>query len=162
MGAVCCCEGKPDVSTVVKDVLQGYPGDKYLLGILKDVQARLGWLSDEAITEVARELGLPSSKVYGVATFYSLFNTEPKGEHIIRVCESAPCYIKGAQNVVDILQDELGISVGETTEDKKFTLEAVSCLGVCGVAPAMMIDDTVYGNLTRERIVEIIEEYRGE
>jgi NADH-quinone oxidoreductase E subunit len=162
MGAACCCEGKPDVNTVVREVLRGYPEDKYLLGILKDVQARLGCLSDQAIVEVAREIELPASKVYGVATFYSLFSTRPKGEHIIRICESAPCYIKGAQDILCVLENELGISVGETTPDKKFTLEAVSCLGVCGVAPAMMIDDTVYGNLTRERIVEIITEYRME
>jgi NADH-quinone oxidoreductase E subunit len=158
----CCCENKSQVEDVVKEVLQGYPEDKYVLGILKDVQARLGYLSDQAIIEVARQLDLPASKVYGVATFYSLFYTEAKGEHIIRVCGSAPCYIKGADNILSILQQELGISVGETTEDNKFTLEAVSCLGVCGVAPAMMIDDTVFGNLTSDRVVEIITEYRME
>jgi NADH-quinone oxidoreductase E subunit len=160
--ACCCCESKPDVNAIVREVLKGYPDEKYLLGILKDVQVRLGYLSDEAIVEVARETGSPSSKVYGVATFYSLFSTKPKGEHIIRVCESAPCYIKGSRDILHALEDELGISVGETTLDKKFTLEAVSCLGVCGVAPAMMIDDTVYGNLTRERIVEIIKGYKNE
>lgn len=163
MGAVCyCCESKPNAKSIVKEVLLGYPEDKYLLGILKDVQTRLGYLSDQAIIEVARETELPASKVYGVATFYSLFSTKPKGEHVIRICESAPCYINGSRDILDVLEDELGISVGETTLDNKFTLEAVSCLGVCGVAPAMMIDDTVYGNLTRERIVEIISEYRVE
>jgi NADH-quinone oxidoreductase E subunit len=160
MGAVCCCKDESDAKSVVKEVISGYPEDKNLLGILKEVQARLGYLSDQTIIEVAKEVGLPASKVYGVATFYSLFTTEPKGDHIIRVCESAPCYILGSRDVLLVLEDELGISVGETTPDKKFTLEAVSCLGVCGVAPAMMIDDAVYGNLTREKICEIIAEYR--
>jgi len=157
-----CCDEKPDVGTIVKEAMAQYPDeDKYLLGILKSVQARLGYLSEQAISKIAEEMALPTSSVYGVATFYSLFTVKPKGKHIIRICESAPCYIKGAENIKSALEEELGIAVGETTPDNQFTLEFASCLGVCGVAPAIMIDDIVYGNLTREKVASILQEYRS-
>jgi NADH:ubiquinone oxidoreductase subunit E len=95
-----------------------------------------------------------------VATFYSLLYTKPKGKYTVRVCESAPCHVQGAQEVVDTLVRELGVSFGETTPDGLFTLEKVSCLGVCGVAPAVMIDDRVYGNLTPETVAAVLQEYR--
>jgi NADH-quinone oxidoreductase subunit E len=99
------------------------------------------------------------SKVYGVATFYTLLDTEEKGENIIRVCESAPCHIKKSTNILNELKEGLGIDVGETTDDEKFSLELSSCLGVCGVAPAIMINDTVYGNLNSEKLENILEKY---
>ena len=103
---------------------------------------------------------MPLSKVYGVATFYTLFSTKPKGKHIIRICENAPCHVLGATAVIEAFEEELGISMGGTTHDGEFTLEHTSCLGVCGVAPTVMIDDTVYGNLTPERVPLILREYR--
>jgi len=131
-----------------------------LLPVLREVQDLVGYLPEEVMKRVALGLGLSLSRVYGVATFYSLFYTKPKGQFVIRVCESAPCHVQGAQAVVDAIVDELGISFGETTTDGRFTLELVSCLGVCGVAPAVMVGDRVYGNLTPETVLAVLQEYR--
>ncbi len=130
-----------------------------LLDILRDAQEIHGYLSTAVMEEVADQLDIPVSRVYGVATFNTLLATEPKGKYIIRVCESPPCHIRGAVNILETLKEVLGVNPGETTEDKKFTLELTSCLGVCGVAPAMMIGDQVYGNLTPERVKEILKTY---
>ena len=128
--------------------------------MLHAVQKETGYLCDEVLTQVADKLNLPLSKVYGVATFYSLFTVKPKGKHIIRVCESAPCHIVGAQEVYRALEENLGIKAGENSPDGLFTLEFASCLGVCGVAPAIMINEDVYGNLTPEMIPGILAKYR--
>ncbi|MCR4426379.1 MAG: NADH-quinone oxidoreductase subunit NuoE [Firmicutes bacterium] len=141
----------------VAENYRGKPEDLVLA--LHDVQALGNWLPREALTIVARTLNLPVSKVYGVATFYSMFSTKPRGRHIIRICESAPCHIAGAQAIVDSLQAQLGVELGGTTKDGRFTLELTSCLGVCGVAPAIMIDDTVHGNLTVEDLPAILRQY---
>ncbi len=131
-----------------------------LLPVLREVQDLVGYLPEEAMKRIALGLGLSLSRVYGVATFYSLFYTKPKGQYVVRVCESAPCHVQGAQAVVDAIVEELGISFGETTPDGRFTLELVSCLGVCGVAPAVMIGDRVYGNLTPESVLAVLQEYK--
>lgn len=142
-----------DLSTILTKY-QKAPGS--LLDILTEAQALNGYLSRGIIQEIAEELAIPESNVYGVATFYSLFKTAPTGRHIIRICENAPCHIRGAQDVLTAIEDTLGIKPGETTADGNFTLEFTSCLGLCGVAPAMMIGDQVFGNLTPERVREII------
>ncbi|HHY96057.1 MAG TPA: NADH-quinone oxidoreductase subunit NuoE [Firmicutes bacterium] len=130
-----------------------------LLPILQGIQGEMGWISEEAMVEVAEALGIHPSKVYGVATFYTLFATQPKGEHVIRVCASAPCHVPGAGAVLEALKRALGVNVGQTTPDGKFTLELTSCIGVCGVAPAIMIDDQVYGNLKPADIGAILARY---
>lgn len=131
-----------------------------LIPILQEAQRVYGYLSEPAMQQVADALGITVGKVFGVATFYSLFATAPKGMHIIRLCESAPCHIGGAEEICAALEEELGVSPGQTTADGLFTLEYTSCLGVCGVAPAMMIDETVYGNLTVAKVKDIIGDYR--
>ncbi|MCK8816626.1 NADH-quinone oxidoreductase subunit NuoE [Natroniella sulfidigena] len=130
-----------------------------LISVLHAVQAELGYLSTEGLKIVAKKLDIPLSKVYGVATFYTLLDTEEKGENVIRLCESAPCHIKGATNILTELQDKLDIDVGETTDDNKFSLEMTSCLGICAVAPAIMINGTVYGNLTSKKLDSILDRY---
>jgi NADH-quinone oxidoreductase E subunit len=117
-------------------------------------------LPEEALRQLAEGLGVPVNQVFGVATFYTMFSVRPRGENIIRVCESPPCHLMHAQSIIEILEDELGIRVGETTSDGRFTLELTSCLGVCAVAPAMMVNGEVYGNLTRDKIPEILNRYR--
>ncbi len=131
-----------------------------LLPILQEAQRAYGYLSEEAMEQIAEGVGVPVAKVFGVATFYSLFATAPKGKHVIRLCESAPCHLRGALEVCAALQETLQIKPGETTADGLFTLEYTSCLGVCGVAPVMMIDDVVYGNLTPDRVREIVADLR--
>jgi NADH:ubiquinone oxidoreductase subunit E len=100
--------------------------------------------------------------VYGVATFYTMYSLKPRGRNLIRVCQSPPCHLLGSTTVAKELMRQLGIAFGETTADKRFTLEMSSCLGVCGVAPAMMVNDEVYGNLTPELIAEVIAGLRRE
>ncbi|HCJ10264.1 MAG TPA: NADH-quinone oxidoreductase subunit NuoE [Clostridiales bacterium] len=153
-------EGAVDLGRVDEIVARHKGREGALLPVLREVQDAVGYLPQEALERVALGLGLSLSQVYGVATFYSLLYTKPKGKYTVRVCESAPCHVQGAQEVIDTLVRELGISFGETTPDGLFTLEKVSCLGVCGVAPAVMIGDRVYGNLTPETVVAVLQEYR--
>ncbi|MBN1351422.1 NADH-quinone oxidoreductase subunit NuoE [candidate division KSB1 bacterium] len=131
-----------------------------LIPILKDVQTEYQYLGEEVLTEVAKCTNIPLSEIYGVATFYTLFTTRQKGQHIIRFCDNAPCYVKGAEDVLEAIKKHLHIEIGETTEDNKFTLESTSCLGLCAVAPCMTIDDDAHGNLSPEKAVAIIEDYR--
>ena len=131
-----------------------------LLLILHDLQDSRedNSLCRDDLEELAKIMGLSVSDIVGTATFYTMFSLEPRGRHIIRLCESPPCYIMGEENVLKAIEEKLGVSFGETTEDKCFTLEATSCLGSCGVAPVMMIDDEIYGNLTQEKVVAILDQ----
>ena len=103
------------------------------------------------------KLHVSESHTYGVATFYSMLSTKKKGTYLVKICESAPCHVVGGRDVIKAIQDALGIGAGETSEDGKFSLEMVSCLGVCGVGPVMMVNSDVYGNLTPEKAVEILK-----
>ena len=127
----------------------GRSGDN-LLAILHDIQdaSPEHYLSDGDLRAAADHLGLPYSFVHGVATFYTMYSLKPRGKNLIRVCQSPPCHLLGSSTISRELMQLLGIGFGETTADKLFTLEMTSCLGVCGVAPAMMVNDRVYGNLT--------------
>ena len=147
-------------STIKEVIVRHGESEHELVAILHDVQRVFGYLPENALIQVARGLDVPLSKVYGVATFYTLLSVEPMGEHVIRVCENAPCHLLGAESLIDVLQRELGIPMGGTTSCGKFTLKHTSCLGVCGVAPAIMIDDEVYGNLTPDDIPVILDKYR--
>ncbi len=118
------------------------------------------YLTEDDIRRAARITGLPPSTVEGVATFYKMFGRRRRGRYIIRVCESPVCYIKGATNVVRTIEKLLGIGVGETTDDGLFTLEMVQCIGQCDRAPAMLVNERVYGDLTEEKIAAILDELR--
>jgi len=133
-----------------------------LLAMLHDLQdaSPEHYLSDGDLRAAADHLGLAYSFVYGVATFYTMYSLKPRGRFLIRVCQSPPCHLLGSSTISRELMRLLGIGFGETTADKLFTLEMTSCLGVCGVAPAMMVNDRVYGNLTVERIVAVIKDLR--
>lgn len=158
---VCECECDDVFLNEVEKVASMYRGrPEDLVQALHDVQSLRNYLPREALRVVARTLDVPESRVHGVATFYSMFSTRPRGRHIIRICESAPCHVAGAAEIIDSLLDELGVEMGGTTSDKLFTVETSSCLGVCGVAPAIMIDDVVYGNLCAEDLPEILRRYR--
>jgi NADH-quinone oxidoreductase subunit E len=145
-------------------ILRNYePTGDNLLSILHDIQdaSTEHYLSDEDLRAAADYLGLPYSFVHGVATFYTMYSLRPRGRNLIRVCQSPPCHLMGSSTISRELIRLLGIGFGETTADKLFTLEMTSCLGVCGVAPAMMVNDRVYGNLTPERIAEVIADLRS-
>jgi NADH-quinone oxidoreductase subunit E len=146
-----------------QEILQKYEKNTdNLLGLLHDLQdaQERHYLTPDAMSAVAEYLGVPASYVFGVATFYTMFSLKPRGRYIVRVCQSPPCHLLGSTDVSKELIKVLGIRFGETTADGLFTLEMSSCLGVCGVAPAMMVNDEVYGNLTVPRIGELIDDMR--
>lgn len=149
----------------MRSILEKYPASaEFLLDMLHDLQEAdpRHYLSSEALRAAADYVGMAVAEVVSTATFYSMFSLKPRGRHIVRVCESPPCQLMGAESLLDVLEDSLGVRVGETTRDGVFTLETSSCLGVCGVAPAMMIDEELYGNLTRERVVAVVDAVRRE
>jgi len=126
---------------------------------LKVVQRHRGWVSDEALIAVAEFLEMTPAELDGVATFYNLIFRKPVGKHIILVCDSISCWIMGYERILQHLQDRLGIVLGETTADGVFTLLPIVCLGACDQAPAMMIDDELFGNLDPDKIDEILTKY---
>lgn len=159
----CCsnCQESDERYNDVKNISINYNEVKGgLIQVLHDIQSLFGYLPEKALQIVSKELDIPMSEIYSVATFYSQFTLEPKGEHIIRVCLGTACYVKGAQDIIDRLGNLLEVEVGKTTKDGKFTLEAARCLGGCGLAPVLMIDDKVYGRLIPDDLIRIIEEYK--
>lgn len=130
-----------------------------LIQILHMAQGIYGYLPLELQQFIAERLGKPLSEVYGVATFYSFFSTKPRGENTIRVCLGTACYVRGGKKIVDRLMEILGINIGETTQDGKFTLEVMRCIGACGLAPAMTINDKVYKQVNPDKLQAIIEKH---
>jgi len=128
-----------------------------LLGRLKDAQRKFGYIPEEVMAGLARSFGLPVSEIYGVTTFYSFFSTRPLGKYVIRICKSIPCYLKDAEMIIEGVGREIGIAPGQTTSDKKFSLELTNCIGACDMAPAMLVNDQVYGHLTPGKIAEILK-----
>lgn len=131
-----------------------------LVVLLERARDVYGYLPEHALTGLADQLGLPIVDVYAVATFYRGLPVRPLGKHVIKVCESVPCYLKHNRPVIDAVERELGVAAGETSHDGLFSLELVNCIGACDKAPAMMIDDDVFGDLTPERVPEILAGYR--
>ena len=117
-------------------------------------------VSEGFIAELSQSLNIPMSEIYGVATFYSFLATKQLGKNVIRVCKSLPCFLKDSQMIIESVEKETGIKPGETTPDGKFSLQLTNCIGLCDQAPAMMINDDVYGNLTPDKIAQILEAYK--
>lgn len=130
-----------------------------LMPVLHETQELFGYLPEEAQKRISEVLNIPLAEIYGVATFYSRFTLKPRGKFTIGVCLGTACYVKNAQGVLDKLKDELKIAPGETTADGKYTLEATRCLGCCGLAPVIMINEDVYGKLVPEDIPDILKKY---
>lgn len=130
-----------------------------LIPVLQEAQKIYGYLPQEVLTFVATSLSLPPARVFGVATFYAHFNLEPKGRYVFRLCDGTACHVKGSEDILDALREKLGLSdEKDTTSDLMFTVETVSCLGACGLAPVMTVNDKVYGQVTPQRAVEVIDE----
>lgn len=160
-----CCSGcgetVSDNFVLAKEKLQGFKGEEgALIQALHKVQNIYGYLPEEALKLVAQELDLPIADIYGVVSFYSLFSLKPKGEHVITVCTGTACYVKGAQNVLDRLAEELEVESGDTTSDGKFTLQSARCIGACGLAPVILIDGKAYGKMTPDDIPNILKQYK--
>ncbi|MDR0879607.1 MAG: NAD(P)H-dependent oxidoreductase subunit E [Clostridioides sp.] len=131
-----------------------------LIGVLHRAQGIFGYLPEEVQAFVAKKLRIPLSKVYGVVTFYSFFTTEPRGENVINVCMGTACFVRGAADVLAACERELGIKNGETSEDMKFTLGSLRCVGACGLAPVVTVNDKVYGHCTADDMKQILAEYK--
>ncbi|KXS49656.1 NADP-reducing hydrogenase subunit HndA [Halanaerobium congolense] len=134
--------------------------ERYLIPVLQEAQEEYGYLPEEVMKEIALGLNLSLSQVYGVVTFYSQFHQEPRGNNIIRVCMGTACHVRGGDGILDAIKDELAIEAGETTEDLEFTLESVACIGACGLAPVIMINDDTHGRLTPDKIPAILAKYQ--
>lgn len=131
-----------------------------LIRVLHKAQGIFGYLPKEVQYFIAQKLEIPTSKVYGVVTFYSYFSMNPKGEHTVSVCMGTACYVRGAEPVLDEFKKELGINCNETTADGKFSLNALRCVGACGLAPVVMVGDKVYGRVTKDMVKDIIADYK--
>jgi NADH:ubiquinone oxidoreductase subunit E len=134
--------------------------ESFLIAILHKAQGLYGYLSQEVMDEVACTMSIPTSHIWGVATFYHYFNLSPRGKHVISVCLGTACYVKGAEQILSTIKEHLNVHVGGTTEDKLFTLQEARCLGACGLAPVIMIDDKIYGELTPDKTRQILNTYK--
>jgi NADH-quinone oxidoreductase subunit E len=130
-----------------------------LLNMIKEAQAENGSVSEGAIADMAQALQLPIGDVYGVTTFYSFLSTRPLGRHVIRICKGVPCFLQEGETMAAAIEKELGIAPGETTPDGRFSFELTNCIGACDQAPAMLVDDEVYGDLTTDKIREILQSF---
>jgi NADH:ubiquinone oxidoreductase subunit E len=130
-----------------------------LIQILHMAQAIFGYLPEEVLHFIGMELDMPMSKIYGVVSFYSYFSTLPKGRHTIYVCLGTACYVRGGKKVLEALKESLGIDISETTPDRRFSLEVKRCIGSCGLAPAMSIDNVVHKRVNANKIQEILKKY---
>ena len=148
------------LSAFMDEVSQQEYAESYLIAVLHKAQELYGYLPQDVMDQVAEKMQIPTAHIWGVATFYHYFNLRPVGKNIVSVCMGTACYVKGADKVLEALKRELGIQVGETTEDKLFTLQEARCLGACGIAPVIMINDKIYGELDAKKTVDLINQYR--
>jgi NADH-quinone oxidoreductase subunit E len=132
-----------------------------LIPLLQSAQNSYGYIPEKVIHYISELVNIPAAEIYGVITFYSQFRLKPPGKNLIRICEGTACHVNGSRTVLSVLQDELGISTGETTDDGIFSLESVACLGCCSLAPVIMINNDTYGNLTSERIRKILNDFHN-
>ncbi len=138
-----------------KDIVNGA-----LIPVLQAAQDVYGYLPVPVLEAIAERLAVPISQVYGVVTFYAQFHLEPRGKHIVRTCQGTACHVRGASKILDALKENLGVAPGHATEDLQFTLETVACIGACGLAPVLMVDQDTHGRLTPAAIPEILDKYR--
>jgi len=156
-----------DVSTIVQDAIEKHGAQRdALIPILSEINRALGYIPAEAFQEVRKQLqasleqvNVSKGQLFGLASFYDMLSTKPRGRHVIKFCENAPCHVVGGKAVWDSLRETLNLKNGETSSDKKWTLVTTSCLGLCSVGPVVLIDDDLYGNVAPEQIDEILARY---
>jgi NADH-quinone oxidoreductase subunit E len=132
-----------------------------LIPLLQSAQDSYGYIPEKAIHYISEVVNIPAADIYGVITFYSQFRLKPLGKNVIRICEGTACHVNNAKTILKALQDELGIGVGETTEDGLFTLQSVACLGCCSLAPVIMVNEDTHGNLSPDKTKKVIKKYRN-
>ena len=156
-----------DLASLVDKVVKEHGATRdAIIPILTEINRVLGYIPAAALPEIRRHIQIPQEGVfladshfYSAASFYQMFSLKPIGRHVIRFCESAPCHVVGGRQVIQALQDELGLQPGETSKDMKWSLLLTSCLGVCSVGPVFLVDDDIYGNVTPGRVPEILAKY---
>ena len=167
MSDVCCCNcagemSEQDMLKQLDDVLDDYIGTPgALIPVLQISQKMFGYLSDAVLKKISLRLEKPYSEVAGVVSFYSFFSRVPRGKYIVRVCLGTACYVRGGKEVLDGLKKELGIDVGETTDDKLFSLDVGRCFGACGLAPVIMVNDDVHQRVRPVKINELLDSYKN-
>lgn len=148
-----------DVQNKLKKIFSNYTGDRQeLIPILHETQAQFRYLPAAAIKEIARFLQISEAIVYGVCTFYTQFKLTPLGKKVIRVCRGTACHVRGANKVLNEVENLLGIKPGETTDDMEYTLETVACIGACALAPTMTINGETYGKMTAKKVLEVLSD----
>jgi len=146
------------VNQQLEETLAKYKGERGdLIPLLQEVQARFGYLPEEAMRGIAKFLRLSESTLYGVVTFYAQFKFTPVGKHTIKVCRGTACHVRGVSRILEEAEKQLGIKPGETTSDLEYTLETIACFGSCALAPVMVVDETVYGKMTPEKVTKIMK-----
>ena len=144
----------------IDTIIDRYKGEEgILIQVLLDVQHQYNWLPQEALQHISERLKIPFSQIYRVASFYKAMSLTPRGNHLIRVCLGTACHVRGAPRILDNVEQALGIKAGETTQDMKFSLERVNCLGCCALGPVMVIDGEAHGNLAPAKVEEILNQY---
>jgi NADH:ubiquinone oxidoreductase subunit E len=151
-----------DILDFIKECNQLEHPESYLIAILHKIQEKYGYLSETHMDQVAHLINVPTANVFGVATFYHFFRLKPRGKYAISVCMGTACFVKGADQVLDQFKTELGIDIGETTQDGLFSIEQTRCIGVCALAPVVTINDRVYSKVTSSRVKEILHILRSE
>ena len=153
---------EPDMQAI-QEILHSYPAQqRHSLAMLQDMQRRFNYIPRAGMEALAAYLDCPLANLYAMATFYKALSLQPKGRHIIKLCDGTACHIRGSVNLVGAVERLLGIRPGETSADGAFSLELVNCLGSCALAPVMVVDDTYYGKVTMDRLPEILGQYREE
>jgi len=156
----CCCGGNTNQFVKLDEILKKYLGVKgALIPVLQETQHAYGYLPKEVLQNMAEKMDIPVSEIYGVVTFYAQFHLNPRGKNIIRVCQGTACHVRGGKAILQAIEDALKIKAGGTTLDLLFTLETVACIGACGLAPVMMINDDTHGRLTPETTTAILASY---
>ncbi len=149
-----------DMWTQIDEIIaanRSVPGS--VIGVMRECQDVVGYLPVELIDYISNGLNLSCSEVYGVASFYSLFSFEPKGRHIIKVCMGTACYVKGIKEAINRIENKYGMKEGGISEDRRFSLDAVRCLGACGLAPVMVVDQDTYGAVKADKVIDTLEKY---
>ena len=153
---------KAEAVAKIREICGRYKDEKTpLMMILSDIQNEYGYIPLEVQKIVSEKTGISVADIYGVVTFYSFFSLEPKGKYIIGCCLGTACYVKGAQQIIDKFSEILGIRPGQTTDDGMFTIDALRCIGACGIAPAVTINGKVYPKMTVDKVSAVVEEYRA-
>ena len=155
-------QGPPhgDIQTLLDQLDLGRAGPGCnLIGVLQDVQDCFGYLPPSALGEISRRTRIPLSRIYGVVSFYAQFHTEPRGRHTIRCCRGTACYVRGGKQVIQAIEQALGVEDGQTTEDMMFSFETVACLGACALAPVMVVDDTYCGKVEAQQVEKLLKQH---